>query len=272
MSIPRISANLGLLYADLPLLDRIAAAAEDGFDAVELHWPYDTAPARLSDALTAVGLTCLSLNTRAGDQASGEFGLCALPGRVQEARSAISEAVEYAAATGTRFVHVMAGRAKGPEAERSLLDALEYAVPLAEAARLRLVIEPLNTRDVPGYFLTGTEEAARIVDRLGWPGLGIMYDFYHMQIMQGDHVARLAALGEKVFHHQIAAVPGRGEPDRGELDFAFLLGPGGLRPSIIGAEYRPSVPPGDWLGRFRATLGHQNGRSSTEAHGAAGED
>jgi hydroxypyruvate isomerase len=254
MNAPRVSANLGFLYAELPLADRIAAAAADGFDALELHWPYATGPSEVRAALAAACLPCLSLNTPPGDPEAGEFGLAALPGRTREARRAIDDAADYAAEAGIGAVHVMAGRAHGAEAERAFLDALDHAVRRAEASGLRLLVEPLNTRDVPGYFLAGTDHAARIVDRVGWSGLGIMYDFYHMQIMQGDHVARLRALGPRVFHHQIAAVPGRGEPDRGELDFPFLFGTGAVRADVVGAEYRPGEPPGDWLARFRAAL------------------
>lgn len=251
MNAPRVSANLGFLYADLPLLERIGAAAADGFDAVELHWPYDTDPGALRAALAEGGLPCLSLNTVRGG--AGEFGLSALPGRGAEARAAIAQAIGYARAAGAGMVHVMAGRAQGPEAAHAFRDALAHAADLAEGADLRLLIEPLNTRDVPGYFLTGTDQAAEIVASVGSPRLGIMYDYYHMQIMQGDHRVRLAALGPLVFHHQIAAVPGRDEPDRGELDFRTLLSGTGS-PAIVGAEYRPSEPPRAWLARFRASF------------------
>lgn len=250
MSAPRVSANLGLLYTDLPLVEGIAAAAADGFDAVELHWPYGTDPGVLGAALAAAGLPCLSLNTATGGE--GAFGLSAVPGQEGRARAAIEQAVDYAAEAGIGMVHVMAGRAEGPEAERAFLDALAFAVPLAEDADLRLLIEPLNTRDVPGYSLTNTDQAARVVDGIGSSRLGMMYDFYHMQIMQGDHLRRLAALGGRVLHHQIAAVPARGEPDRGELDLPRILTAAGIR--CVGAEYRPSMPPRDWLARFRAAF------------------
>lgn len=248
----RISANLGFLYTDLPLIEQVHAAARDGFDAVEFHWPYATDPAALRKALAETGLPGLALNTRRGDVAAGEFGLASLPGRAAEARALIAEAVDYAAEAGLGAVHVMAGRAAGPEAERCFLAALAFAAERAAAAGIRLLIEPLNTRDVPGYFLTGTAQARRIVEAVGWDGLGILYDFYHMQIMQGDHLATLAGLGPLVAHYQIAAVPGRGEPDRGEIDFAWLLAQIGGDDTCIGAEYRPTAAPGAWLKRFRA--------------------
>ncbi|PKP84861.1 MAG: isomerase [Alphaproteobacteria bacterium HGW-Alphaproteobacteria-2] len=246
----RISANLGFLYTDMPLVERVHAAARDGFHAVEFHWPYDTDPALLSAALAETGLPGLALNTRRGDVAVGEFGLAAVPGREAEARAQIAEAVEYAAAAGLGAVHVMAGRAVGPEAERCFVGALAFAAERASRAGVGLLIEPLNTRDVPGYFLTGTAQARRIAEAVGWHGLGIMYDFYHMQIMQGDHLATLAGLGPLVAHYQIAAVPGRGEPDRGEIDFSWLLPQIGGGDICVGAEYRPTIPPGDWLRRF----------------------
>lgn len=247
----RISANLGFLYTDLPLVERVHAAARDGFDAVEFHWPYDTAPADMRAALAEAGLPGLALNTRRGDAAAGEFGLAAVPGRAAEARAHIAEAVDYAAEAGLGAVHVMAGRAAGPDAERCFVEALAFAGDRAAAAGIRLLIEPLNSRDVPGYFLTGTAQARRIAGAVGRDGPGIMYDFYHMQIMQGDHLATLAGLGPLVAHYQIAAVPGRTEPDRGEIDFAWLLTQLGDGDAFVGAEYRPTLPPGEWLKRFR---------------------
>jgi hydroxypyruvate isomerase len=246
----KLSANLGFLYQDLPVLDRIAAAAADGFDAVEFHWPYEVAPERLRAAMTAAGVEGVSLNTRRGDHDGGDFGLAAVPGREPEARGHIQEAVEHAAGAGLAAVHVMAGRAEGAAAEQTFADTLAFACDEAARHGLTVLIEPLNLRDVPGYFLSGTEHARRIVASVGRPNLRILYDVYHMQIMQGDHVRTLDSLGDLVGHLQIASVPDRAEPDIGEVDIRWLLdridysGP-------VGAEYRPTRPPGDWLRAFR---------------------
>lgn len=140
----------------------------------------------------------------------------------------------------------MAGRASGDAAERSFDEALGYACDMAADAGVMILIEPLNTRDVPGYFLTGTNHARRIVERLNRPELRIMYDFYHMQIMQGDHVRHLESLGDLVGHVQIASTPDRTEPDQGELDWAWIVRRVGYS-GFIGAEYHPKKPPVDWL-------------------------
>ncbi len=246
----RISANLGFLYADLPMVERIAAAARDGFDAVEFHWPYDTDPDALRAALDTAGLSGLGLNTRRGDAEGGEFGLGAMPGREAEARAHIEEAIAYAATAGIGAVHVMAGKADGAEADKVFTENLAHACALAGQAGLTVLIEPINWRDVPGYFLAGTGQARRIVEQVNRSELRIMYDFYHMQIMQGDHVRCIEELGDLIGHMQIASVPDRAEPDNGELDFAWIFQRTTWR-GYVGAEYHPRQPPGEWLSRFR---------------------
>lgn len=246
----KLSANLGFLYQDLPVLERIAAAAADGFDAVEFHWPYEVAPEQLRAAMTAAGVAGVSLNTRRGDVEAGDFGLAAVPGRQSEARAHIREAVDHAARAGLSAVHVMAGRADGAAAGKTFADALAFACDEAERHSLTVLIEPLNLRDVPGYYLSGTDHARRIIAAIGRPNLQILYDVYHMQIMQGDHVTTLEALGDLVGHLQIASVPGRTEPDSGEVDIRWLLGRIGYS-GFVGAEYRPTRAPGDLLAAFR---------------------
>lgn len=252
----RFSANLGFLWADLPLPQAIRAAAAAGFDAVECHWPYDTAPAAVSAALSETGLAMLGLNTRRGDVAAGEAGLAALPGRGPEARAAIAEAVAYGAAIGARHVHVMAGIAAGPAAEAIFIENLRHACALAAPHGLRIVIEPLNGRDAPGYFLAGTAQAARLIAEVGAPNLGLMFDCYHVQIAEGDLSRRIEALLPLIGHVQFAGVPDRGPPDRGEVHyphvFALLERLGWNGP--LGAEYRASGPVEDslgWLARWR---------------------
>ena len=238
----KFSANLGFLFTELALPDAIHAAKKAGFDAVECHFPYDTPSADMKAALAQTGLRMLGLNTWPGDRAAGDFGLAALPARVNEARREIARAVDYAAAAGVEAVHVMAGRTDGgPAAEACFRANLIHACDLAAAHGIGVLIEPINTRDVAGYHLSTTAHAERIVEDLGRPELKIMFDCYHMQIMQGDLTRSLEHLLPKIGHIQIAAVPDRGEPDRGEVDYTWLLGQISSLgyQGYIGAEYRP---------------------------------
>lgn len=248
----RLSANLGFLYTDLPLPGAIAAAARDGFDAVEFHWPYDVPAAEIAAALAAAGIPGLSLNTSRGDLDAGEFGLGALPGREDDADRALDAALAHAAKAGLGAVHVMAGRTDASAAEAVFVDHLRRGAVRAEAQGLMLLIEPLNLRDVPGYFLTGTDHARRIVEAVNHPALRIMYDLYHMQIMQGDHVARMRALEPLIGHVQVAGAPDRTEPEFGELAVDRVIAASGYS-GAVGAEFRPTMPPGDWLAAFRRT-------------------
>ncbi len=253
----RYSANLGFLFTDLPLPKAIHAAKQAGFDAVECHFPYDVPAAEVAQALRDTGLTMLGLNTWPGDKAAGDFGLAALPGRMDEARAAISQAVDYAVATGTKAVHVMAGRTDGGDAAEDTFRAnLAHACDLAAPHGITILIEPINTRDVQGYHLSRTDHAARIIAALDRPNLKLMFDCYHMQIMQGDLATHLHDLMPVIGHIQIAAVPDRGEPDQGEVDYRWLLQHlAGLDyDGFVGAEYRPRAGTDaglGWLEHFR---------------------
>ena len=256
----RFSANLGFLFTDLPLPQAIHAAKAAGFDAVECHFPYDVPAPEVARALHDTGLTMQGLNTWPGDRAAGDFGLAALPGRKAEARAAIDQALAYAVATNTRAVHVMAGKTDGGAvAEATFVENLAYACDLAQAQGITILIEPINTRDVPGYHLSGTTHARRIIEALDRPNLRLMFDCYHMQIMQGDLVTSLRDLLPLIGHIQIAAVPDRGEPDAGEVDYLWRL----LRlqemghTAPIGAEYKPRAGTAaglGWLERFRLAV------------------
>lgn len=258
----RYSANLGFLFTELALPDAVRAAHAAGFDALECHFPYDTPPADLTAALAETGLRMLALNTWPGDRTAGDFGLAALPGREDEARREIARAVDYAATTGMDAVHVMAGRTDGgAAAEACYVANLRRACEAAGAHGMDVLIEPINTRDVPGYHLSTTSHAERVLDAVADDRLRIMFDCYHMQIMQGDLAASIERLLPKIGHVQIAAVPDRGEPDRGEVDYRWLtrhLGELGYA-GHVGAEYRPRAGDGgtaaglDWLTTFRAT-------------------
>jgi len=254
----KFSANLGLLWTGLPLPERIRAAKEAGFDAVELHCPYAENREALKAALKETGLPLLGINTRPGR--AGEFGLCALPGRGAEARAAIDEAVEWAADLGGSAVHVMAGVPSPEMPPRRCREAfarlLAYAANRCGERGLTALIEPINTRDVPGYFLSTTAIAERFLDMVGSGHLKMQFDCYHAQIMEGDLTRRVERLMPRIGHIQIAAVPSRAEPDEGELSYERLL------PAIeaagysgyIGAEYRPrsTVEAGlGWLRSYR---------------------
>lgn len=241
---PTFSANLGFLWTECPLPEAIHAAADAGFAAVELHWPYETPAAEVCAALDATGLPILGLNTRRGDVAGGENGLSALPGREDEARAAITEALEYAQVVGARAVHVMAGNVAGAQAHATFVANLNFACEQATALGITILIEPLNRNDAPAYFLRTTDQAAAILAEVGADNLKIMFDCYHVGRTEGDLLTRLAALGDRVGHIQFASVPDRGTPDHGEIDYAHVFrqvdalgwrGP-------LGAEYKPIGP------------------------------
>lgn len=239
----KFSANLGFLWTDLPLPEAIGAAAGAGFQAVECHWPYDTDPAAVKAALARAAVPMVALNTRRGDPSRGDAGLAAVPGREAEARALIDEAVAYAAAIGCANVHVMAGRAEGAPARAVYLDNLAYAAIEAAKQNVSILIEPLNSRDNPGYFLTCPEEAANIVTEVGAANLAIMFDCYHVQIMGGDLARRFETHQPMVGHVQFAGVPDRGEPDRGEVNYPWLLSELERlgHTGYFGAEYRPAT-------------------------------
>jgi 2-dehydrotetronate isomerase len=252
----KFSANLGFLWADLRLPDAIRAAKAAGFDAVECHWPYDVAAAEVKAALDETGLPMLGLNTRRGNVAAGENGLCALPGREGDAHVVIDEALAYARATGTRAVHVMAGYSGGPRAHAAFCANLRHACGAAARDGITILIEPLNHYDAPGYFLSSSAQAAAIIRELALPNLRLMFDCYHLQIMEGDLTRRLSALLPLIGHIQIAAVPDRGTPDHGEVDYAFVLRH--IRDLgwdiAVGAEYRSDLNTDatlGWLSRYR---------------------
>ena len=253
----KFSANLGFLWSELPLTDAIRAAKVAGFDAVECHWPYDTPAQDFAQALTDTGLNMLGLNTIRGDLSKGENGLSALPNRVTEARAAIDQAIEYARITGTANIHAMAGFAQGVEAHDVFCENLTYACAKAAPHGIGIVIEPLNHYDAPGYFLSTTSQAQQIITEVGAPNLKLMFDCYHVQLMEGDITNRLTKLQSIIGHIQFASVPDRSTPDRGELSydhiFAHLKSLGYAAP--LGAEYKPNgpTPPTlDWLTKYKS--------------------
>lgn len=248
----RLSANLGFLFRDLALPDAIAAARHHGFDAVEMHWPYETDPKAIAAMLAQTGLPLLGVNTERGDVAAGDFGLSALPGREAEARAAIDQSVAWSIAAGCRNIHVMAGKTNDPRAFDTFADNLRYAIRQASPHGIGILIEPINPWDVPGYYLADLPAALKLVDATDGQ-VRIMFDCYHMQLVHGnlsrtvqDH---LGAIG----HIQFAAVPDRGEPDHGEVDYPWLLqsfSRSGYQ-GFYGAEYKPLTGSFAWMEAYR---------------------
>ena len=247
----RFSANLGFLWTDLLLPEAINAAAKAGFDAVECHWPFDVPPGDVTAALTAAKIPMLGLNTRCGDVDAGDFGLAACPGREDEARGYIDEAVAYAVEINAAAVHVMAGRTdQGAKAETAFCSMLSYAGVLAAKHNITVLIEPINQRDVAGYHLSTIEAGIATIERVGLDNIKLMFDCYHTQIMQGDIIRRLEENRDFIGHVQIAGVPDRGEPDRGEIaykDVLLALDAAGYD-GYVGAEYRPRTTTAEGLG------------------------
>ena len=250
----RFSANLGFLWNDLPLPQAIHKAKAAGFDAVECHWPYDIDPVDVSAALSETGLSMLGLNTSRGD--AGMFGLTACPDQTEKARQAIRAAINYAAATSTSSVHVMAGLAEGDAAAATFISNLGFACDLAAAHNITILIEPINTQDVPGYFLHHTDQAADIITAVGAANLKLMFDCYHVALMEHDVIARLKVMMPYIGHIQFAGVPDRGAPDQGTVDyqkvFTAIADLGWNQP--VGAEYKPGGVTDEslgWLEKYR---------------------
>ncbi|MDE0591523.1 TIM barrel protein [Halocynthiibacter sp. C4] len=250
----KFSANLGFLWADLSLPDAIRAAKRAGFDAVECHWPYNTPPAEVTEALLETGLPMLGLNTARGHVTRGENGLAAVPNRINAARAAIDQAIDYAVLTHTANIHVMAGIANGPTACKTFIENLRYACHLAAPLGKTILIEPLNAHDAPNYFLRDTEQAAEIIDKAGAPNLKLMFDCYHVGRTEGRVISRLRTLFPLIGHVQFASVPDRGAPDQGAVDYAEVFAElntlGYTAP--LGAEYRPEGKTEDSLGWLSA--------------------
>jgi hydroxypyruvate isomerase len=246
------SANLGFLWADRSLPDAIRAARAAGFDAVECHWPYDVPAQDVAAALAETGLPMLGLNTRRGDVGAGENGLSALAGRAAEARTAIDEAVAYAAIVDAAAIHVMAGFAQGQVAHDTFVANLRHAC--AAAPSRTILIEPLNRHDAPGYFLQTTDQARSIMADVAAPNLKLMFDCYHVGRTEGDLITRLTDLFPLIGHIQFASVPDRGAPDQGEVNysavFAAIDALGWSKP--LGAEYKPGGDTDATLGWMQA--------------------
>lgn len=238
----RLSANLGYLWPELDLLDAIRAAKAAGFEAVEAHWPYITHAVEVAIVLEELGMPMIALNTVGGDLASGDFGLSAVPGREEDAKSAIDKAFAYAVDVSSRYVHVLAGKSDDPAARDTFIANLAYASQKGTEFGVGVLIEPISAETQPGYFLTHVDQAAAIVDDLDRDNVSILFDCFHVQLTEGDLLSRIEANLDRIGHIQIAAVPDRAEPDHGDVDYSRLLreidalGYDGF----VGAEYKPA--------------------------------
>lgn len=224
----RAAANLSFLFQELPLHQRFAAAREHGFAGVEVLFPYGEDARELAQAAAKAGLEIVLINSPPGDSQAGEAGFAALPERLAEFRDSFGQALRYAAALGCPRIHVLSGKWTGdePDASRSLetlVSNLQWASDEARRSGVTLLLEPLNRYDMPRYALPTPELAAGIIERVGRPNIGLQFDMYHWQIMGGDLTRRLRAFGHLIRHAQISCVPGRGEPDLGEVSLAFVL-------------------------------------------------
>ncbi|PHN24781.1 2-oxo-tetronate isomerase [Pseudomonas sp. ICMP 460] len=242
---PRFAANLSMLYPEHAFLERFAAAAADGFDAVEYLFPYEYSAQVLRQYLSDNGLVQALFNAPPGDWAAGERGIATLPGREREFRAGFERALEYAAVLGNTRIHVMAGLLPSEQHRARhhavYLENLAYATAQAQQAGVTVLLEPINTRDMPGFFLNRQDQAHAICKEVGAGNLKVQFDCYHCQIVEGDLAVKLLRDIDGIGHIQIAGVPDRHEPNLGELNYPYLfelideLGYDGF----VGCEYRP---------------------------------
>jgi 2-dehydrotetronate isomerase len=238
---PRFAANLSFLFTELPFLDRFEAAAAAGFKAVEFMFPYDWPAREIRTRLEANGLALVLFNLQPGDWARGERGLAALAGREGEFGKAACLALDYAEALGCPRLHAMAGLVAHGAERAMFVRNLRAAARLAAPLGVEVLIEPINPRDMPGYFLTRTADARDILAEVDEPNVGLQLDLYHRHVSEGDVETAIATFAPLVRHYQVASPPDRGEPDRGELDYArlFELIDRSGYDGWIGCEYKP---------------------------------
>jgi len=256
--VPKFAANLTMLFNELPFLDRFAAAKAAGFSGVEYLFPYDFEKAMLREKLQQHGMTQVLHNLPAGNWGAGERGIAIFPDRVDEFRDGVLRAIDYAKALDCRQLNCLVGVAPADadrfELNEVLLENLRFAADALARERIRLLIEPVNTRDIPGFFLNRTEQAVQIISDVGSDNLFVQYDIYHMQVMEGDIAPTLQKHLARIAHVQLADNPGRNEPGTGEINYPFLfryLDEIGYR-GWIGCEYKPKTTTVEGLG-WRAT-------------------
>jgi hydroxypyruvate isomerase len=238
---PRFCANLNFLFTEVPLLDRFEASAKAGFKAVEIGNPYEASAGEIAAKLKANGLTLVLINTTPGDAAKGERGRSALAGREKDFDADMEAALAYCAATGCKLIHVMAGLVHQGARRETFVANLKKGARKGAAAGVGVVIEPINRRDIPGYFLNKLPEARAIIHEVAEPNLGLQFDLYHRQVEDGDVAVAMKEYAGLTRHYQIANPPDRGEPDEGEMNYRWLLqqiDASGYK-GWVGCEYRP---------------------------------
>jgi len=251
---PKFAANLTMLFTELPFVERFQAAAEAGFKGVEYLFPYDFPAAVLAAELKKHGLTQVLHNLPAGDWAGGERGIAVLPERVEEFRAGVDRAIEYATALGCKQVNCLAGIVPAGAcqnmARQTFVDNLRFAADKLKAAGIRLLIEPINTYDIPGFFLSRTAQALEIIDEVGSDNLFVQYDIYHAQRMEGELGNTIARNLPRFAHIQLADNPGRNEPGTGEINYPWLFAHIDLLgyTGWIGCEYKPAASTREGLG------------------------
>ena len=252
---PRLAASVEMMFREVPLLDRFERAAAAGFRGVEIQSPYGETKEDIAERVRRHGLAAVLMNVLPG--------VAAIPGREAEFRSALTRALAYAEAAGCPQLHCVAGRTDDANAEATFVANLKWAAETARRVGVRLLIEPLNTRDNPGYFLTGTAQARRILDQVGSDNVLLQYDCYHMQVMESDLAETVKAHIDVIGHFQVAGVPGRHEPDPAqEIDYTSLFA---LIDSLgydgwVGCEYHPRKDTVEGLSWARP-YGIRDGRS-----------
>lgn len=253
---PCFSANLSFLFHERPFMERFERAAAAGFSGVEYFFPYDWPAGQLAEVLALNHLTQVLFNLPAGDWSNGERGIATHPGRSAEFQDGVGLALEYARALGCTQVNCLAGippaHADPMQVQATFIDNLRFAAASAKAAGVRLLSEPINSRDMPGFYLTHSAQALALFDAAGADNLWLQYDIYHMQVMEGDLAPTIARLLPRISHFQFADTPGRHEPGTGEINYPFLfehvdrLGYKGW----MSAEYRPRSGTEAGLGWF----------------------
>lgn len=257
---PRFAANLSMLFTEAPFLERFALASAAGFEAVEFLFPYGFEAADIREQLDRHRLTLALHNLPAGDWEAGERGIACLPDRVEEFRAGVAQAIAYASALGVAKLNCLAGikpvGVSSADCHRTLVENLRYAAAELHRSQLRLLIEPINPFDIPGFFLTRTDQALALLDEVNAPNAFVQYDLYHAQRVEGELVGTLRRHLPRIGHIQLADNPGRNEPGTGEIHFGFVLreidrlGYAGW----VGCEYKPATTTQAGLGWRQALI------------------
>jgi hydroxypyruvate isomerase len=255
---PRFAANLSMMFTDIPFLDRFQAAAAGGFKAVEFLFPYECSQEDVGAKAKAAGVEIVLFNFPAGNWSAGERGITCLPGREQEFRDGVETGIAYATYLGTPRLHAMAGIVpQGVDAaacRKTLIENLKYAADKLAKHNITLLLEAINTRDMPGFVVSTQKDSFAICEEVGAANLMMQMDLYHMQVMEGDLATKLKQYAPMCGHVQIAGCPERNEPDTGEVRYEYLyrLLDGIGYQGWLGCEYRPAGKTSDGLGWLKA--------------------